>query len=202
VFRDGKPARKDYRVFNVETVAEGRPDDFQAMKEALLKRYRRAVTDGKPLPDPMLIDGGKGQLSHAIEALRELGIECTVPIVSIAKRLEEIYYMDDPIPLHIDKKSPTLRLLQRIRDESHATAVAFHRKKRDQRTLKTQLTEIKGVGKVTAARLLAELKSVRRVQQATLAELTAIIGESRAQAVYDFLHPTITDTEIVESTTE
>lgn len=187
VFRDGKPAKRDYRVFKVKTVVG--VDDFATMKEVVLRRYRRLLDENKPLPDLIVIDGGKGQLSHALEALAELGIDNQVPTIAIAKRLEEIYYKDDPVPLYIDKKSPTLRLLQRIRNEAHDTAIKYHRQRRSKKTLKTALTEIPGVGPATVRRLLSRLGSVKRVQSATEEELAEIVGAAKAQAVYQWAHP-------------
>ncbi len=184
VFRNAKPAKRDYRVYNVKTV-EG-IDDFATMKEVVHRRYRRLLDEALPLPDLIMIDGGKGQLSHAIEALTELGIDSKVPIISIAKRLEEIYYKNDPVPLYIDKKSPTLRLLQRLRNEAHNTAITYHRRKRDEKTLRTELTQIPGVGAATARKLLTKLKHVRSVQQAPVAQIAEVIGPAKAQIVYDY----------------
>ena len=182
VFRNGRPAKRDYRVYNIRTV-EG-PDDFASMREVVYRRYRRLLEEEKPLPDLVLIDGGKGQLSHALEALEELGLRGQLPILSIAKRLEEIYYPDDPVPLYIDKKSPTLRLLQQLRDEAHKTAIEYHRKKRDEKTLKTELTEIAGIGPGTAKKLLSHFRSLKKVKEASLNELIPVVGEAKAEAVH------------------
>lgn len=184
VFRNGKPARRDYRVYNIKTV-EG-PDDFASMKEVVGRRYRRLKEEGQPLPDLIVIDGGKGQLSHALEALAELQLERQIPIVSIAKRLEEIYFMHDPIPLYIDKKSASLRLLQRLRNEAHNTAINFHRKKRGQKTLKTGLTEIPGIGQKTARKLLTHFKSLKNIKAASPEALAEVIGPAKAAEVYGF----------------
>jgi excinuclease ABC subunit C len=188
VFKDGKPSKKDYRVYNVKTV-EG-PDDFATMHEAVTRRYSGLVRDGKPLPNLVVIDGGKGQLSAAVRALTELGLETKIAIISIAKRLEEIYYKDDPYPLYIDKKSPSLKLIQRLRDEAHTTAITFHRKKRETKTLATELTQIKGVGAATAKRLLMQLKSVKAIKTADLETLTQAIGQAKAQLVLEHYHGT------------
>lgn len=181
VFKNGKPAKRDYRVYNVKTVVG--IDDFASMKEVVFRRYRRQLDENQPLPDLVVIDGGKGQLSSAIEALTELGLEQRISIVSIAKRLEEIYYKDDPVPLYIDKKSPTLRLLQRIRNEAHTTAITYHRQRRGQKTLKTELTEIPGVGPATVKKLLTHFKSVKRIREANEIALAEIVGLAKAKVV-------------------
>ncbi len=188
VFRGGKPAKRDYRVFQVKTV-EG-PDDFATMKEVVFRRYRRLLDEKQPLPDLVVIDGGKGQLSHALEALRELGLDEKIPVIGIAKRLEEIYKKNDPVPLYLDKKSPSLRLIQHIRNEAHDTAVAYHRKKRGEKTLKTELTDIKGVGPTTMKKLLTTFKSPAQVKAATLSELAAAVGMAKAKIVYQHYHGT------------
>jgi excinuclease ABC subunit C len=181
VFRGGKPSKKDYRMFKVKTV-EG-PDDFATMKEVVGRRYKRLLAEGQPLPDLVLIDGGKGQLSHAAEALRELGILHQVAIIGIAKRLEELYYLNDPVPLYIDKTSPTLRVLQQARNEAHRFAINFHRKRRDKATLKTGLTNIPGIGEKTSKLLLKELGSIKQVQQADFDLLQDLVGTAKAQAI-------------------
>ena len=182
-FIDGKPARKEYRHFNVKTVIG--PDDFASMYEIVLRRYKRQLAENKPLPDLILIDGGKGQLSHALEALNILELQGKISIIGIAKRLEELYYPNDPIPLHLELKSPTLRLLQRIRDEAHRFGVSFHRDKRSRETFKTFLTEIPGVGARTAQKLLQEFKSVKRIKELSISELNTVIGEKLAQKVFE-----------------
>lgn len=187
VFKNGRPAKRDYRVFQVKTV-EG-PDDFATMKEAVYRRYRRLQEEQQPLPNLVLIDGGKGQLSHAMEAIDELGLRGKLPLISIAKRLEELFYPDDPVPLYIDKKSPTLRLLQNLRNEAHKTAIEYHRKKRDQKTLKTELTDIPGVGPGTAKKLLSHFKSVKAIKAASRAELESVIGAAKTLAVWAHYHP-------------
>lgn len=182
VFKDGKPSKRDYRVFSVRTV-EG-PDDFATMYEAVHRRYEGLLRDGQPLPQLVVIDGGKGQLSSAHRALADLKIETQVALISIAKRLEEIYYPNDPDPLYIDKRSPTLKLIQRLRNEAHDTAVAYHRRKRSRQSLQTELTQIKGVGAATAQKLLAELRSVKKVREADLETLEQLVGAAKARAVY------------------
>ncbi len=187
VFKDGKPAKRDYRVFQTKTVVG--VDDFAAMKEVVHRRYRRLLDESAPLPDLILIDGGKGQLSSALEALTELGLAERIPVVAIAKRLEELYYKDDPVPLYIDKKSPTLRLLQRIRNEAHTTAITYHRQRRSKKTLTTELSAVPGVGPATVRSLLGVLKSVKRIRTATEAELAAIVGPAKARAIRQWVDP-------------
>lgn len=184
VFIDGKPARREYRTFNIKTVVG--IDDFASMKEIVTRRYSRLLAEQKKLPDLVVVDGGKGQLSSAAEALTELGLGTTLPIVGIAKRLEEIYYKNDPVPVHISKKSPSLKLLQHLRNEAHKTAIEFHRKKRLRGTLKTQLTEVEGIGKVTAQKLLTHFRSLNRLLQASEAEIIQIAGQSRSTAILDW----------------
>jgi excinuclease ABC subunit C len=180
-FQNGKPDKKNYRHYNIKTV-EG-PDDFASMKEIVGRRYKRLLDEAGPLPDLILIDGGKGQLSHACESLRELGLYGKIPIVGIAKRLEEIYYPEDPIPLHINKKSPGLLLLQYVRDEAHRFAITFHRLKRSKSTIKTEIEDIKGIGKNTADKLLRHFKSVKKIKEASFEEIAAVVGNKKAEIV-------------------
>lgn len=179
VFKGGKPSKKDYRHFRVKTVIG--PDDFATMREIVHRRYRGVLERGEELPDLIVIDGGKGQLSHAIEALKELGLTKEIPIVGIAKRLEEIFYMNDPVPLYIDKKSPTLKIIQQIRNEAHRFAITYHRKRRDMATLRTELTEIPGIGEKLAVALLKEFGSVEGVRRAAPDALAGIIGIKKAE---------------------
>lgn len=183
-FLNGKPAVKEYRHYHIKTV-EG-PNDFASMKEIVTRRYKRLMEEDKPLPKLIVIDGGKGQLSSAVEALQDLGIYGKMPIIGIAKRLEEIYFPGDSYPIHIDKKSESLRLLQRIRDEAHRFAITFHRKVRSKNAFGTQLTAIPGIGESTANRLLSHFKSVKKISQATEEELTEVIGSSRAKALMEW----------------
>lgn len=180
-FVNGKPDKKGYRHFNIKTVTG--PDDFASMKEIVLRRYSRLTTEGLPLPDLILIDGGKGQLSSACEALKEIGIYGQIPIAGIAKKLEEIYYPEDPLPLLINKKSQGLRLLQFIRDEAHRFAITFHRQKRSKTFISTELEELKGVGKKTQEKLLNHFKSVKKIKEASLEELEKIVGKSKAALI-------------------
>ena len=181
VFRDGKPSTKEYRHFNIKTVVG--PDDFASMKEVVFRRYRRMIDEGESLPQLIVVDGGKGQLSSALESLDELGIRGKVAIIGIAKRLEEIFYPGDSVPLYIDKKSETLKILQNARNEAHRFGITHHRNKRSKNTFKTELTDIPSIGKATAEELLQKFQSVTRIKKASLAEIAEVIGPSKAQAV-------------------
>jgi excinuclease ABC subunit C len=181
VFKDGRPSKKDYRHFNVKTVVG--PDDFATMEEAVQRRYRRMLDEGTELPQLIVIDGGKGQLSSAMKSLKLLGIEKQVTIIGIAKRLEELYYPGDQYPLYLDKKSETLKVIQQLRDEAHRFGITFHRKKRDQGTLVTELDLIDGIGKTTSGKLLKYFKSVKKVREATEAELLEVVNTKQAKAI-------------------
>jgi excinuclease ABC subunit C len=180
-FVEGKPDKKGYRHFNIKTV-EG-PNDFASMKEIVGRRYKRVMDENLPFPDLILVDGGKGQLSSACEALRELGIYGKIPIAGIAKRLEEIYYPEDPLPLLINKKSPGLLLIQQIRDEAHRFAITFHRQKRSKKQLVTELEGLEGIGKKTADRLLRHFKSVKKIKDAPIEEIEQIVGRKKAEQI-------------------
>ncbi|MBC7654275.1 MAG: excinuclease ABC subunit C [Oligoflexus sp.] len=184
VFRDAKPSKKDYRHFNVKTV-EG-PNDFATMEEAVFRRYRRMLEETSPLPQLIVIDGGKGQLSSAVKSLKLLGIYDKVAIIGIAKRLEELYYPGDQYPLYLDKKSETLKIIQQLRDEAHRFGITFHRKKRDQGTLKTELELIGGIGKTSAQKLLTHFKSVKKIKEANEKELLEVINTKQAKSILDF----------------
>lgn len=184
VFKNAKPSKKDYRHFNVKTVIGA--NDFDTMKEIVFRRYHRMILEQEPLPNLIVIDGGKGQLNAAMESILNLKLEDKVQVISIAKRLEEIYYPNDPFPLHINKKSETLKVIQHIRNEAHRFGITFHRNKRDKNTLKTELHAIKGIGEKIAEKLLQELGSVKKIQSTSLIELEKIIGKSKAKLVYDF----------------
>lgn len=186
VFKDGKPAKNDYRHFNVKTV-EG-PDDFETMKEVITRRYSRLRDENQPMPQLIVVDGGKGQLSHAVEALKALGLYGQMAIIGIAKRLEEIYYPDDSVPLYIDKKSETLKIIQHMRDEAHRFGITHHRSRRDKGTLKTSLTEIPGIGPEKARQLLKEFKSVTRIKDSSIETLAPVIGKAKAELVYQYFH--------------
>jgi excinuclease ABC subunit C len=184
VFRDGKPAKNDYRHFNVKTV-EG-PNDFATMKEAITRRYSRLLEEGKPLPQLIVVDGGKGQLSAAVEALKDLKIYTKLAIVGIAKRLEEIYYPNDPLPLYIDKKSETLKVIQHMRDEAHRFGITHHRQRRDKGTLKTSLTDIPGIGPAKAKMLLKEFKSITRIKESSVDTLSPVVGKAAAEIIVEY----------------
>ncbi|MBN8652349.1 MAG: excinuclease ABC subunit C [Cytophagales bacterium] len=183
-FVDGKPDKKGYRHFNIKTVVGA--NDFASMKEIVGRRYKRIMEEQGEYPQLIIVDGGKGQLSSACEALEELGLYGKIPIVGIAKRLEEIYYPEDNLPLLISKKSPALMLIQRIRDEAHRFAITFHRLKRSQSTFVTEIEQIPGIGKKTADKLLAHFKSVKKIKEASVEELTELVGEKIARKLKDF----------------
>lgn len=181
VFKDAKPSKKDYRHFNVKTV-EG-PNDFATMEEAVYRRYKRMLEEEVELPQLIIIDGGKGQLSSAMSSLKKLGIEKRVTVIGIAKRLEELFFPGDPYPLYLDKKSETLKVIQQLRDEAHRFGITFHRKKRDQGTLKTELEQIPGIGKSTADKLLQHFKSVKKIKEAEEAELQKVLNKAQVKAL-------------------
>ena len=183
VFRDGKPSKKDYRHFNIKTV-EG-PDDFASMYEALTRRYSRMVAEEQSLPQLIVIDGGKGQLSSSVKALVDLGLYGKIAIIGIAKRLEEIYYPGDSLPLYIDKKSESLRVIQFMRDEAHRFGITHHRNRRSKGTIATKLTEIKGIGQENASLLLRTFKSVAKIKKSSFEEIANVIGPAKAQLVMD-----------------
>jgi len=184
VFRNAKPSKKDYRHFNVKTVVGA--NDFDTMKEVVYRRYHRMILEQEPLPNLIVIDGGKGQLSAAMESIYNLKLENQVQVISIAKRLEEIYYPNDPYPLHISRKSETLKVIQHIRNEAHRFGITFHRSKRDKNTLKTELSEIKGIGEKIGSALLQEFGSVKIIEKTALEDLEKVIGKAKAAIVYDF----------------
>ncbi|QOI96608.1 MAG: excinuclease ABC subunit C [Flammeovirgaceae bacterium] len=182
-FVNGKPDKKNYRHYNIKTVTG--PDDFASMKEVVGRRYRKLMDEQCPMPDLILVDGGKGQLSSACEALKELNLYGKVAIAGIAKRLEEIYLPEDSVPLLLSKKSPGLKLIQQIRNEAHRFAVTFHRQKRSKANLQTTLHDIAGIGRTTIEKLLRHFKSVRKIREASFKELEQVIGKSKAKLVID-----------------
>ncbi|SIT14792.1 Excinuclease ABC subunit C [Chryseobacterium ureilyticum] len=186
VFKDGKPSKADYRIFHPKTV-EG-PNDFATMEEVIYRRYKRMLDEGENLPQLILIDGGKGQLSSAVKSLRLLGLYGKITIVGIAKRLEEIFFPEDPIPLYLDKKSETLKILQRVRDEAHRFGVKHHRTRRKNSTIKSELEEIPGVGGKTIELLLSKLKSVKRIKEANQETLEEILGKSKAKVIWEYFN--------------
>ncbi len=186
VFRNAKPAKRDYRHFNIKTVVG--PDDFASMKEVLTRRYTRLMEEGEDLPQLIVVDGGKGQLSAAVEALDDMGLRGTIAVVGIAKRLEEIYFPGDSVPLYIDKNSESLRIVQQLRDEAHRFGITHHRDKRSKSQTASELDNIKGVGAKTRETLLQHFKSVKRLKMATIDNISALIGTARAKTVYNALH--------------
>ncbi|PIF44193.1 excinuclease ABC subunit C [Chryseobacterium sp. 52] len=186
VFKDGRPSKADYRIFHPKTV-EG-ANDFATMEEVIYRRYKRMLDEGEDLPQLILIDGGKGQLSSAVKSLRLLGLYGKITIVGIAKRLEEIFFPEDSIPLYLDKKSETLKILQRVRDEAHRFGVKHHRVRRKNSTIKSELEEIPGVGEKTIELLLSKLKSVKRIKESSLETLEEILGKSKAKVIHDFFN--------------
>ena len=185
VFRNGRPSKKDYRHFNIKTVVG--PDDFASMKEVLTRRYTRLMEEGQGLPQLIVVDGGKGQLSSAVEALDEMGLRGQIAVVGIAKRLEEIYFPGDSVPLYIDKNSETLRVVQHLRDEAHRFGITHHRNRRSKSALVSELDGIKGIGPKTAEALLQHFKSVKRLREAAEADIAAIIGPAKAKLVVNSL---------------
>jgi excinuclease ABC subunit C len=182
VFRNGRPSKSDYRHFNIKTV-EG-PNDFASMIEVLTRRYTRMLQEGSDLPDLVVVDGGKGQLSSAVEAFRAMGIYGKVPVIGIAKRLEELYYPNDSLPLYLDKKSETLKIIQQMRDEAHRFGITHHRNRRSKGFTITTLTEVDGVGEKTSQMLLSAFKSVKKIKEASEEDLTKVIGPKLAKSVY------------------
>lgn len=188
VFKNGKPSKKDYRKFNIKTV-EG-PDDFASMEEVVYRRYKRLLMEEEPLPELIIVDGGKGQLSSGVKALETLGLRGKIAIIGIAKRLEEIYYPGDSIPLYLDKKSETLKIIQQLRNEAHRFGITFHRNKRSKTALNTELEAIPGIGDKTVVELLTHFRSLKRIKEATKEELAQVVGKSKASIVYNNYHPT------------
>lgn len=183
VFKNAKPAKKDYRHFKIKTV-EG-PNDFASMEEVVYRRYNRLIEEGEPLPQLIIIDGGKGQLSSAIKSIDRLGIRNKVTVIGIAKKLEELYFPEDPIPLHINKKSESLKVIQQARDEAHRFALKLHRNRRSNSFLSTELTSIPGIGEKSAEKLLKTFKSVKNIKATSLEDLTEVIGKNAAKKVVD-----------------
>jgi len=183
VFKQAKPAKKEYRHFNIKTV-EG-PDDFSSMKEIVFRRYRRQLDEAEQLPNLIVIDGGKGQLNAALESLTELGLADKIPVIGIAKRLEEIFFPGDPIPLYLDKSSESLRLIQQMRDEAHRFGITHHRKKRSKTQVISELDKIGGIGEKTKEKLLTHFKSVKRIKEASREEIAQVIGSAKATAIVE-----------------
>ncbi len=186
VFKDGKPSKKEYRHYNIKTV-EG-PDDFASMEEVVYRRYNRLLEEGRSLPQLIVIDGGKGQLSSALKSLDTLGLRRKIAIIGIAKRLEEIYFPEDPIPLYLDKKSESLKIIQQLRNEAHRFGITFHRNKRSKAAINSELESIEGIGNKTVQELLKSYKSVKRIKEASLENLARTIGMSKAKKIYESFH--------------
>jgi excinuclease ABC subunit C len=186
VFKNGKPNKKDYRHYNIKTV-EG-PDDFASMEEVVYRRYKRLLEEEASLPQLIVIDGGKGQLSSAVKSLDLLGLRGKISIVGIAKRLEEIYFPEDSIPLYLDKRSESLKVLQRARDEAHRFGITFHRQKRSKGSLNSKLDQITGIGPATRDKLLIHFKSLKRIREASKDELEKILGKQNGSKIYISLH--------------
>ena len=184
VFKDGKPSKNDYRHYNIKTV-DG-PDDFASMEEVVFRRYKRLLAENDPLPQLIIIDGGKGQLSSALKSLDLLGLRGKIAIIGIAKRLEEIYYPGDPIPLYLDKKSESLKIIQFLRNEAHRFGITFHRNKRSKSAIQSELEQIPTIGNRTITLLLQKFKSAKRLKSATFEELKAEVGAARAQKIVDY----------------
>ncbi|MEW2920437.1 excinuclease ABC subunit UvrC [Muricauda sp. ANG21] len=186
VFKNGKPSKKDYRHFNIKTV-EG-PDDFASMEEVVFRRYKRLLNEEEPLPQLIVIDGGKGQLSSALKSLETLGLRGKIAIIGIAKRLEEIYFPNDSVPLYLDKRSETLKIIQQLRNEAHRFGITHHRNKRSKGAIGSELENIDGIGKKTAEQLLKNFKSVKRVKEATIESLAESVGMAKAKKIYKSFH--------------
>ena len=183
VFKNGKPSKKDYRKFNIKTV-EG-PDDFASMEEVVYRRYKRLLDENQPLPQLIIIDGGKGQLSSSLKSLDKLELRGKIAIIGIAKRLEELFYPEDPIPLYLDKKSETLKIIQQLRNEAHRFGITFHRNKRSKDALNTKLLSIEGIGEKTIIELLKVFKSLKRLQKASFHDISKVVGPSKAQKIIE-----------------
>ena len=186
VFKNGKPNKKEYRHYNIKTV-EG-PDDFASMEEVVYRRYKRLLEEEASLPQLIVIDGGKGQLSSAVKSLDLLGLRGKISIVGIAKRLEEIYFPGDSIPLYLDKRSESLKILQRARDEAHRFGITFHRQKRSKGSLNSKLDQIEGIGPATRDKLLAHFKSLKRIKEASKEAIESVLGKQKGSKIYTALH--------------
>lgn len=186
VFRNGKPAKRDYRHFNIKTVVGA--DDFASMREIVGRRYRRLLDEGAELPDLIVVDGGKGQLSSAYAVLCELGIEDRVPVVGLAKRIEEVFYPNDPMPYYLSRTGEPLKVICHLRDEAHRFGITFHRQKRSANFIRSELEQIEGIGPKSIETLLRHFRTVARVGAASREELTALVGAVRAERIYDFFH--------------
>jgi len=182
VFKKGKPSKKEYRHYNIKTVIGA--NDFASMEEVVFRRYKRLLNEDLSLPQLIIIDGGKGQLSSSVKSLNLLGLKNKIAIIGIAKKLEEIYFPNDPIPLYLNKKSETLKIIQLARDEAHRFGINFHRKKRNKSTLISELDNISGIGPKIYDKLIKKFKSVKRLKSATLEEIISVVGKKRGETIY------------------
>lgn len=187
VFKEGKPSKKDYRHFNIKTVVG--PDDFASMEEVVYRRYKRMLEENQPLPQLIIIDGGKGQLSSALKSIDQLGLRGKIAIIGIAKRLEELFYPGDSVPLYLDKKSETLKVIQHLRNEAHRFGITFHRDQRSKSALNSSIETIPGIGEKTMLTLIQHFKSVKRLKLASEKEISEVVGVSKAKKITDFYKP-------------
>jgi len=185
VFKKAKPSKRDYRHFNIKSVTG--PDDYASMREIVERRYARQLNEGSPLPQLIVIDGGKGQLHAAVESLQKIGLYGKIAVIGIAKRLEEIYYPGDSVPLYIDKNSETLKLIQHLRDEAHRFGITFHRQKRSKSQLVSELDGVKGIGPETKKKLLTHFKSIKRLKEASEEEIAVIAGKNKADMLMNWI---------------
>ena len=186
VFKKAKPSKKDYRHFNIKSVLG--PNDYASMREVIERRYSRLLNEGESFPQLIVVDGGKGQLSVAVNSLQKIGLYGKTAVIGIAERLEEIYFPDDPIPLYIDKNSESLKLIQHLRDEAHRFGLTFHRKKRSKAQISSELDTIKGIGTETKKKLLLHFKSIKRLKESEKDEIIRIIGKSKGEIIWDWLN--------------
>ena len=193
VFKDAKPSKKDYRHFNIRTVVG--PDDFASMKEILTRRYTRLLTEGEPLPQLVVVDGGKGQLSSAVEVFDQLGLRGKIALCGLAERLEEIYFPGDSVPLYIDKDSPSLKVIMHLRDEAHRFGITHHRKQRNKTLIVSALDDIKGVGEATRVALIRHFRSLKKVREASEAEIAEVVGPAKAKIIRAALDDDIVETK-------
>jgi excinuclease ABC subunit C len=183
-FREARPDKSEYRHFNIRTV-QG-PDDYASIEEIIFRRYKRLLEEGKPLPQLIIVDGGKGQLNAAMGSLKKLGLTGKMTVIGIAKKLEEIYYPNDPLPMYLDKKSETLRLIQHMRDEAHRFGITHHRRRREKGTVRSVLTDIEGIGNANAQKLFWKFRSVKNIRSANLEELQEVIGKAKGKIVFQY----------------
>jgi excinuclease ABC subunit C len=185
VFKNGKPSKKEYRLYNIKEVKG--IDDFASMKEVVFRRYKRLINQGQNLPQLVVVDGGKGQLSSAIKAVESLGVEKQISVIGIAKRLEEIFFPADPIPIYLDKRSETLKIIQQLRNEAHRFGINFHRNKRIKTSFNSYFDDLRGIGPKTKELLLKEFKSVKRVRESSLEDFIGLFGEKRGKRIFNLI---------------